>query len=376
MSSATLDPGIAPGKPQLASIQVARGVAALSVVAFHATSSESKYFTDVSILPDFFEGGMAGVDLFFVISGFVMVLTTRGRHGNPREVGKFAWNRLFRIYPTYWFYFLLLVPVFFLAPGWVNSSQGNQVDLIASFFLLPSELLPLLLVAWTLTIELWFYIVFALVLFAPERFLPAAFGVWFVILVVVNWSGPITANPFVEVPANAMAIEFIFGGIAALLFRRVNPAVAVGCGVAGIALILTIGEATVQDLTAGPGLLRPLTLGLGCALIMLAVTAWEHRVGIGYFARLSILGDMSYSVYLSHVLVLAVMGRVWLAVPGELATNAPLVIAWWILTAVAVLVVGFLSYILVERTTMRAAQKWRAKVFSERTELAAAPRRN
>lgn len=367
MSSATLDPALAPVKRQLKSIQVARGFAALSVVAFHAMSSEPKYFSNIKVLPTFFDGGMAGVDLFFVISGFVMVLTTQGRHGKAREVGKFVWNRFFRIYPTYWFYFILLLPVFFLAPSWINAAQGNQVNLFTSFFLLPSDLLPLLLVAWTLTIELWFYVVFAVLLFFPERWLPVALGVWFVVLVIVNWNGPITSSPFLEVPVNSMAIEFIFGGVAALLFRRLNRVVAAVCAVAGVVLIVTLGEATVQDLTAGPGLHRPLTLGLGFALIMLAITAWENRGGIGFLGRFTILGDMSYSVYLSHILVLAVMGRVWAAISGPFATSIPAIIVWWVITFAAVVVVGYLSYRLVERPVMTLSQRWRKQVFRETT---------
>ena len=356
----------ASGAPRLQSIQVARGIAALSVVGFHAISIENKYFGGVGIVPPIFEGGMSGVDLFFVISGFVMVLTTRGRHGSPRRVGEFAWNRAFRIYPTYWFYYLLLLPVFLLAPGLINASEGNRVDLFASFFLLPSDLLPLLLVAWTLTLELWFYIVFAVLLFLPERILPFALGVWFVILVVINWSGPISANPYVEVPANAMAIEFVFGAVAALVFRRVGVIAAAIAAVAGIVLIATLGVATPMDLTAGPGLARPFTLGLGFALLLLAVTAFEARRGIGVVGRLAILGDMSYSVYLSHVLVMSVLGRIWVLVAGPLATNTVAIVLSWIVILAAVLVWGWLSFQFVEQPVMRLSTRWRRRVFAPR----------
>lgn len=359
------------GAGQLKSIQVARGFAALAVVAFHATATQGKYFGGVNILPGFFDGGQAGVDLFFVISGFVMVLTTRGRHTKPREVGKFLWNRFFRIYPTYWVYFLLLIPVFLLMPSFINASQGGRVDLFSSFFLLPSETLPLLLVAWTLTIELWFYVVFAVILFLPERLLPVALAAWLVVLVILNWSGPINANPYLEVPANAMAIEFILGGTAALLFRHVNRIVSGVLALGGIVLIVTLGSATDQDLTAGPGLMRPLTLGVGFALLLLAATAFENRGGIGILGRLSILGDMSYSIYLCHVLVLAVMGRVWQAVAGPLTTNVFAVGVWWILTLAAVLGFAYLSYRLVERPVMKLSRRWRARVFSEKPRLAA-----
>ena len=353
------------GGGRLQSIQVARGVAALSVVGFHAISIEQKYFGGIGIVPPVLEGGMAGVDLFFVISGFVMVLTTRGRHGKHRKVGEFAWNRAFRIYPTYWFYFLILLPVFLFAPSLINSSAGNQVDLFASFFLLPSDLLPLLLVGWTLTLELWFYIVFSVLLFLPERTLPWALGFWFAVLVAVNWAGPISASPYIEVPANAMAIEFIFGAVAALVFRRVNLIAAGVCALAGVAFLVTIGIPTPMDITAGPGLARPMTLGLGLALLVLAVTAFEARRGIGIVGRLSFLGDISYSVYLSHVLVMSVLGRLWSLAAGSLATNQFAVVVAWILVFAAVLVWGWLSYRLIEKPVMRLSTQWRRRVFAE-----------
>ena len=77
------------------------------------------------------------------------------------------------------------------------------------------------------------------------------------------------------------------------------------------------------------------------------------------------LGDMSYSLYLSHVLVLVVMGRVWAAIAGPMATSIPAIIAWWVLTFAIVLVAGYLSYRLIERPVMGLSRRWRVKVFRE-----------
>ncbi|PRY69949.1 peptidoglycan/LPS O-acetylase OafA/YrhL [Glaciihabitans tibetensis] len=345
------------------SIQVARGLAALAVVAFHALATQPKYF-GADVLPDFFSGGMVGIDLFFVISGFVMVLTTRGRHGAVREVGVFAWNRAFRIYPTYWVYALMLIPVVMFLPGFVNSSQGGNVDIVGSLLLLPGETLPILLVAWTLTLELWFYIVFAVILALPERFLIPALGAWALVLVLLNWNGPQALHPLLQVPANSMAIEFIFGGVAAILFRHVNRYIAIAAGALGVAVLLTLGTASIIDIYSGPDLVRPLTVGLGFGLVVLGVTAFEQHGGIGVFSKLRVLGDMSYSVYLSHVLVLAVTGRVWLAIAGPLWMNPLVTALWWVATLVAVLGVGYASYRLIERPTQAFAKKWRLRVFS------------
>ena len=70
-----------------------------------------------------------------------------------------------------WVYSILVLGVFLIKPSWVNSSQGNQVDILASFLLLPSQTLPLVMVGWTLIHEMYFYLVFSLVLMlVPEGF--------------------------------------------------------------------------------------------------------------------------------------------------------------------------------------------------------------
>jgi len=364
--SGILPAGERGGRGSLLSIQVARGLAAIAVVAFHARATEGKYFAGVDVLPTFFDHGSAGVDLFFVISGFVMVLTTGRLHGRPRNSGKFLWNRFFRIYPTYWVYCIVLLPVLIFMPAFINSSEGGKVDIVRSFLLLPAETLPLLLVAWTLTLEVWFYLVFAVILLLPKKWLAPALGLWLLALVAVNWNGAVVGNPFAEVPLNSLAIEFVLGGFAALVFRRVSRPVSAILAVAGVAVLVFLGTETPVDIYAGPGLPRPLSLGLGFALLLLAATAFEHRGGIGVVGRLKVLGDMSYSVYLCHVLVLAVMGRIWVALSARIGTSVPLVILWWVVTLVAILAVGYLSYRLIERPVMRLSRSWRDRVFAPR----------
>ena len=146
---------------KLRSIQALRGIAVLGVVAFHVALVEGKYSGGDRLLPDFLRFGETGVDLFFVISGFVMVTVAQGRFGGTRELPRFLWSRITRIYPTYWFYFFITLAVFLVKPEWVNASEENQAQLVTSFLLLPSEQLPLVMVGWSLIHELWFYLVFA-----------------------------------------------------------------------------------------------------------------------------------------------------------------------------------------------------------------------
>ena len=148
---------------KIQNIQALRGIAVLSVVFFHLLTIEQKYGGSKTILPDLLQFGMFGVDLFFVISGFVMVTVTRGKFQILKQASRFIYHRAARIYPTYWVYSILVLIVFLLQPSWVNNSQGNQANILASFLLFPSQTLPLVMVGWTLIHEIYFYLVFILV---------------------------------------------------------------------------------------------------------------------------------------------------------------------------------------------------------------------
>ena len=138
---------------QLRTIQMARGVAANLVVFSHLFFVESKY-TAAGVLPAFTLYGIAGVDLFFVLSGFIMVAVA-GRDIGPIE---FLWRRATRVYPTYWLISLAVLAVAIVAPAIVNSSIQVPISLWRSFLLIPDRTLPLLAVGWTLVHEMYFYL--------------------------------------------------------------------------------------------------------------------------------------------------------------------------------------------------------------------------
>ncbi|MEW6756106.1 MAG: acyltransferase family protein, partial [Candidatus Latescibacterota bacterium] len=101
----------------LDNVQALRGVAVLLVLLFHLHGLESGFVEGVRLLPDLCRAGRGGVDLFFVISGLVMVVSTRGRCGQPGEPRRFLLRRALRIYPVYWVYSLLTLSVYLLPAG-------------------------------------------------------------------------------------------------------------------------------------------------------------------------------------------------------------------------------------------------------------------
>jgi exopolysaccharide production protein ExoZ len=100
--------------------------------------------------------GIAGVNLFFALSGFIMVVVA-GHYTAPID---FLWRRVTRIYSTYWLVSLPVLALVISAPTFVNSSIQTPISLWRSFLLIPDRSLPLLAVGWTLVHEMYYYLVF------------------------------------------------------------------------------------------------------------------------------------------------------------------------------------------------------------------------
>ncbi len=129
-------------RKRLVSIQILRALAILAVAWLHLTLIELKYGSTVPIIPSWLTHSFGGVDVFFVISGLMMVIVTQGKFGSAKNALRFAFDRVVRIYPLYWFYTTIALVVYLINPKLVNSAQGNRVDILASYLLLPSDLTP------------------------------------------------------------------------------------------------------------------------------------------------------------------------------------------------------------------------------------------
>ncbi|WP_122317353.1 acyltransferase [Pseudomonas cichorii] len=298
---------------RLYSLQGLRGVAVLGVVLFHMMSLEERYSGGDILLPPFIDFFQLGVDLFFVISGFVMVIVSRGRFQNLVETQRFLFNRVSRIYPTYWLYFFITLGVYLVMPGMVNSGHGSS-NLLMSFLLLPNDKVLLVMVAWSLLFELWFYLMFTGFLFFRERSLPLLLAIWAAVIVVFNtlenWED---YSPALKIILHPYSLEFIIGVALALFFygphsarvSTTNVWVLLGIALVGMPLI---GFYRLYD---SQGLLRMLAVGATFGALVLALALLERRKKIEIPKFLVAVGDMSYTVYLSHLLVLGVIGRVW-----------------------------------------------------------------
>lgn len=296
-------------------LQMLRGVAASLVFIVHFTLIERKVGGHAGLTGEWGWLGAISVDLFFTISGYIMVAITRGRFGIARETPRFVMERIGRVYPTYWLFSLMLLGVYLVKPGLINSAQGNQVNLIASFLLLPQHLLPLLAVGWTLVHEVYFYAVFACLLaWLPEHRLPRALGVWALVVVLLERLFANQGSAWIDLVSNPLTLEFIAGASVALLAgrlpRRAGPA-ALGLGAMWFVAALALQPFDLEHLFFHPWT-RVFVCAVPCALTVLGAILLD-RDGRPSRVKAAVcwLGDRSYSFYLTHVLVLSLLGKVW-----------------------------------------------------------------
>ena len=228
-------------------IQVLRAIAALMVVAYHAFDMWAVRITQSS--GEYWTNGAAGVDIFFIISGFVMVVSSRRLLSEPRAWLTFMRHRIVRIVPLYWLLTTLkLVLVFFFA-GLALRSSLDLDYVFRSYLFLPvvddaGHFRPLLPVGWTLTYEFLFYGLFTVALALrsePLRVLIPAFAIIVALALLRSADWPDWTILF-----NTIVVEFLFGVILAKLTMRglaLPPALAVASVVVGFVLICSFRKA-------------------------------------------------------------------------------------------------------------------------------------
>ena len=348
-----------PISSRIKNIQALRGVAVLLVVFFHMVTIEKKYGGTNTLLPDYFQFGMFGVDLFFVISGFVMVTVTRGKFQQPRQAVTFLYHRISRIYPLYWFYSLLVLAVFLLQPSFVNSSQSGQVNILASFLILPQKHLPLLMVGWTLVHEMYFYLVFFLLLFLPEKHLVKGIGLWTAIILFLQLYITPDTSPALRLISHPLTIEFVGGCLLALFISRKKSTLSAPFFLLSARFIFaaSIFSYILYWQTTGQvepaGWWRILIMGIPAIIIIFCLVRAEQR-NVVLPGPLCKIGDASYSIYLSHVLTLSLIGRIWAEFSSDSTVDNWLVLPFMLLSVVAV---GTVSYSLVERRMIAVSRK-------------------
>jgi len=299
---------------------------------FHASGPVGQFFTD---------RGAVGVDIFFVISGLVIYLSTLDKDIPP---GRFLLNRVIRIVPAYWIYTVLMAVMLISLGAWLPHPAINLPHFILSLLFIPAEnpggygLYPTLNVGWTLNYEMFFYLLFSLAFTVPQRHRPLIIAAaLFAVNEVLGRYGVVSR--FYE---NNIVFEFLLGIGIGMLYRRgwISPGFWLPLAVIGCSAV------AIYHLDASD---RLLNWGLPSAMIVLSCVAMENSFKGSRI--LKTLGDCSYSVYLVHVMVLYVG---WL-VSEHWQLNPYLVFAACVPVIAAI---SWASYVLIENRLYRHMKEW------------------
>ena len=303
---------------KIQNVQALRGIAAVLVVGAHLPEMERK-FTGSSFVGWFDPIGSWGVDLFFVISGFVMLTSTWNFFATPNASGIFFLRRVTRIFPIYWLVLIPLAALDLIAPSLINGSQTIRPSIAASFLLLPQQGKPLLTVSWTLVYEMYFYYIYTFLITRPRRYLFVGLGTWIAFTLLVHAIFPHPTNANIFFLSNTITIEFLLGAAIAQWCKSGRPMSFAWAAIALGAIAIFIDGLTYVNLDKAldlGGEARFFFIGVPMAAIFYGVVSLELEKNMTLPTAIVALGDASYSLYLWHVPILISVGR--------LSTHLPL----------------------------------------------------
>lgn len=333
---------------ELIGIQYLRGAAAMMVVVFHLETHLRRMGYS-----GFWPSGLAGgVDLFFVISGFIMWTTTAGRQVGPLTFWK---RRIARIVPLYWLVTTTVVVIMLVAPSVLRSSRFSPAHVVASYLFIPWDhpvlhvLWPVVTPGWTLNYEMFFYLVFGLFLLARPPLRLAGTTLTLLALTAAGWAAAPGHGP-IAFYTDDVLLEFaggiLLGAIATrshAMARRPLPVIAASI-VGGIGYVLIVPELTASHS-------RFLTMGIGAIATVAGVVALERRGAVRRIASLRLLGDASYSLYLSQQITIAAATAAWKRAALGSGTGGEL--AYCVFATTIATLTGIAIYLVVERRIVR-----------------------
>jgi exopolysaccharide production protein ExoZ len=315
-------------------VQCLRALAAYAVVTHHVIDALNNYIAHMDIR---LSVGANGVDVFFVISGFIMAATTSSRSVSPAQ---FALNRIIRIVPIYWL--LTLFAAGLLIAGFKLFSQSfNTIHLLKSlFFIADPHKMPVLFVGWSLNYEMMFYVLFSVCLFIR----PTVIRLYALCsMIAAIWALGLLApvGSIFGYVANSIILEFALGVLIWILSRSWMPSapLAVVLGILGVAGLFIPDLSTLPSKTLA-------TAPAACALVLSAVALEAKGLSIGN-RWLEQQGDASYSIYLIHPFVLQIVGKA--GISARLVGSAPDLCVVVGMMFITVALFGTLFHLFVER---------------------------
>jgi exopolysaccharide production protein ExoZ len=310
------------------SIQLLRFFAAFIVVVYHTSLALDVYgMSSLSgaNFADFFALGEAGVHIFFVISGFIMVYTTIESDRGYNSAAVFMYRRFIRIYPIYWVVciFYVIFHYSLLQPYDISIS-----DFLKALMLWPGYSAKIIGPGWTLSYEIYFYLCFSVTLLVPAISGLIALTIGMLFLIILGFVFDLRSKEL-QVLTNPLLLEFLLGAwIAVFCLSRYRLPTRLADLSIAVAVIMFLVPAWL-DVGSVPSVLL---MGGPSALLILGCVMRERDGRLPSFVRSwSALGNGSYSLYLLHNLTID------LVLLGLVALGATAALGWlWAIVAIAV----------------------------------------
>lgn len=324
------------------SVEAGRGVAALLVVLYHADRlAPNPAYWGARAFGGIFSFGHAGVEFFFVLSGFIIAHVHRSDIGRPDRLRRFIIRRAIRIYPLYWMVLTALVVLSIVYPH-ITSLRHVDGAVIAESYLLagPDSHGGVLTVSWTLFHEVLFYCAFAL-LIVDRRAGVFAAGAWITLIALNEAVGVPGVPSYIVSPLNLL----FAGGVVVEACVRRDVRWPAGWALAGIVAFTALaidetGRAAIAEMP------RNLAYGLASAVALVGVVTIERNWPISVPRPLRVLGAASYSIYLVHYPLLSLAARMMRQL--GLIAALPETIGFILLVTI-VLATGVATHFVVER---------------------------
>jgi peptidoglycan/LPS O-acetylase OafA/YrhL len=331
-------------------------VAATAVVIGHfqaVTSPTPEFFVPYAKL------GSAGVDLFFIISGFVMVYASEPMFGRTDGPLNFFARRAIRIIPLYWLATTVYVVIAAVVPSLVDVAYSPQF-LVSSYLFIPvarpgGAMNPVVGQGWTLNYEMLFYVIFAFGVLGARR---VAVAISSLALVGLVAAGRIfePSSPVLAFWTDSIILEFIFGMVLGLAYReglRLPKWLSAAVLVAGMALFyVNLGIFEIpRALANGLVIPRVVAYGVPAAVVVAGATLGDFSLRGAGWRMLAIVGDASYALYLFHAFPVRAMIQLykWIGVDVDAHRFVCLVVTVGVAAVMATMI-----YYLFERPVTRA----------------------
>jgi len=315
-----------------------RAIAALAVVYSHIVLQVPAYQKYL------FETGSFGVDIFFVISGFIMVYIARPRD-TPR---RFISNRIRRVVPLYWFFTLLMAAILLISPALFKTASFDIPVILKSLLFVPhysqaypGMVWPIVPPGWSLVFEMYFYLLFALSLLFPRAWRLGLISLCIAVVFTIAHLQPLT-GAVTDFFRDTIVFEFIFGmALAALFLRgfRIPNLLAWALLFTGFALLLL-------DLPADRW------LKFGVPALMIVAGTVNCRLPDNAF--LVMLGDSSYALYLVHIFTLGLCRKI---LPPLLGEGLGAAVIFVVLSLIACIVSGIAAHFVIDNWLLRTGRR-------------------